>query len=708
MSSSDRPSGETDVRQLLKLYRTEISMAVDDTFPLLHGLADHDVITEDKFKETQSLREKDGCHKALHALLSWLLGRDSASIRSFWTVLFKDYNLERYGRLQAIHSSFPKDVDLSRGHKGRRPPASLKVSSTCRLQGKRKGLEEKESPQSASQSLRCASSPGPPHKVKPPKKPENPEPPRFPLGNGIRSVSASVQRAVAVASSELPGTCGAVEGVLIKQVFESGGSKKCIQVGGEFYTPGKFEEPSGKNKTRSPKPPTRTKATQAPQNVRPAEVELAAPLRMQCLIPLSPALSSLALPNGSPTSKSPPDREAPKGADLELGSLRGRPRAPWEQRFTKLPGLLCDSLVPCWRPSLLGSARDSVTMQADSTHHSQDSLGLSPHLCAASEAPKSTLGTPKASLCPHHICSLGTTGRAELQQSQQNGVPAAPAQPSELHLHQKNDDECAVCRDGGELICCDGCPRAFHLACLEPPLTEIPSGMWRCGCCIVGKVHQDGHHGEDRALHPETSKPKVAASPPCFFSISDASTSSGHLPAPAELRAREAAGSLLGGAITGRTALAFGGEMGGGGVLCCWLTFLCCPPGDGISLWQKLSAEDRCEVCQRSEDVLHCAQCSRAFHWRCHFPANSSRTGGIAKCKLCSQDPALTPGEDTLSSSISALESVKVSGDSSRNEAILNKDELDSLLGENSFDGILQWAFQNMSRPLSEAQSFFS
>ena len=49
-----------------------------------------------------------------------------------------------------------------------------------------------------------------------------------------------------------------------------GGSKKCIQVGGEFYTPNKFEDPAGgKNKTRSSSLKTlvRAKGTQAPAPV---------------------------------------------------------------------------------------------------------------------------------------------------------------------------------------------------------------------------------------------------------------------------------------------------------------------------------------------------------------------------------------------------------------------------------------------------------
>lgn len=38
-------------------------------------------------------------------------------------------------------------------------------------------------------------------------------------------MSASVQRAVTVSSGEVPGTRGAVEGILIQQVFEAG---KCM------------------------------------------------------------------------------------------------------------------------------------------------------------------------------------------------------------------------------------------------------------------------------------------------------------------------------------------------------------------------------------------------------------------------------------------------------------------------------------------------
>jgi hypothetical protein len=37
-----------------------------------------------------------------------------------------------------------------------------------------------------------------------------------------------------------------------------------------------------------------------------------------------------------------------------------------------------------------------------------------------------------------------------------------------------NEDWCAVCRNGGELLCCDTCPRVFHLQCHVPTVTITP------------------------------------------------------------------------------------------------------------------------------------------------------------------------------------------------------------------------------------------
>ena len=47
----------------------------------------------------------------------------------------------------------------------------------------------------------------------------------------------------------------------------------------------------------------------------------------------------------------------------------------------------------------------------------------------------------------------------------------------------KHDDHCRVCHKLGDLLCCETCPAVFHLACLDPPLHEVPNEEWVCSVC---------------------------------------------------------------------------------------------------------------------------------------------------------------------------------------------------------------------------------
>ena len=63
--------------------------------------------------------------------------------------------------------------------------------------------------------------------------------------------------------------------------------------------------------------------------------------------------------------------------------------------------------------------------------------------------------------------------------------------PPEREAEEEEDDDhiefCRVCKDGGELLCCDQCPSAYHPHCLNPPLKDggLPDGKWICPRCSV-------------------------------------------------------------------------------------------------------------------------------------------------------------------------------------------------------------------------------
>lgn len=52
----------------------------------------------------------------------------------------------------------------------------------------------------------------------------------------------------------------------------------------------------------------------------------------------------------------------------------------------------------------------------------------------------------------------------------------------------RNSDECRLCGMDGTLLCCDGCPSAYHTRCIGVMKLAIPEGSWYCPECTINKI----------------------------------------------------------------------------------------------------------------------------------------------------------------------------------------------------------------------------
>jgi hypothetical protein len=65
-------------------------------------------------------------------------------------------------------------------------------------------------------------------------------------------------------------------------------------------------------------------------------------------------------------------------------------------------------------------------------------------------------------------------------------------------LHTTGEERCQICHSPeGEdtMVMCDNCFTGWHMACLNPPLPEVPEGVWVCPHC------RDASFTEERLKH---------------------------------------------------------------------------------------------------------------------------------------------------------------------------------------------------------------
>uniref|UniRef100_A0A7N4PZ13 Chromodomain helicase DNA binding protein 3 n=1 Tax=Sarcophilus harrisii TaxID=9305 RepID=A0A7N4PZ13_SARHA len=108
--------------------------------------------------------------------------------------------------------------------------------------------------------------------------------------------------------------------------------------------------------------------------------------------------------------------------------------------------------------------------------------------------------------CPH--CEkegVQWEAKEEEEEYEEEGEEEGEKEEEDDHM-----EYCRVCKDGGELLCCDACISSYHIHCLNPPLPDIPNGEWlcpRCTCPVLkGRVQ--------KILYWRWGEPPVAAPAP--------------------------------------------------------------------------------------------------------------------------------------------------------------------------------------------------
>ncbi|KAG8079486.1 hypothetical protein GUJ93_ZPchr0007g5584 [Zizania palustris] len=104
------------------------------------------------------------------------------------------------------------------------------------------------------------------------------------------------------------------------------------------------------------------------------------------------------------------------------------------------------------------------------------------------EAIRSELGSRMSELDgSDELCKSTDLRRKRRATAVSNLVSSTPPPEGSSDTEDGNSDECYLCGMDGNLLCCDGCPAAFHSKCVGVVEDLLPEGDWFCPECLIQK-----------------------------------------------------------------------------------------------------------------------------------------------------------------------------------------------------------------------------
>ncbi|KAF4115645.1 hypothetical protein G5714_003134 [Onychostoma macrolepis] len=297
--------------------------------------------------------------------------------------------------------------------------------------------------------------------------------------------------------TQLPVTCGDKEGTLYRDKLPEG--EKCILSKGCWFTPTAFEKFAGKEKCKNWKLSIRCRNTPLKKLIDEDHLQCPPMERrkrtcvqknMNELFPVSSSESSSKETSSGSMEESDPEDFQEQGGRGGGTEFRGRVEEEEEEEDMAGLSVFQAPSLPVTCVSLTGTLyKDRFASGSRGKCIRTEERWFTLEEFVKQELTLTDGHWKKDILC--HGKTLNFLLKKEILRIHSLLCECVKCSTLEQDvMAQNNDDECYVCRSEGDLVCCDGCPRAFHSHCHLPAVHGDSPGEWICTFCVLRNSQQ--------------------------------------------------------------------------------------------------------------------------------------------------------------------------------------------------------------------------
>ncbi|KAI1886698.1 hypothetical protein AGOR_G00198470 [Albula goreensis] len=479
--------------ELLGFFRkkkTEIS-CINQPHIFLSQLRDHDLVQEDVYKKVNRMKSQQQRERMLYQILDRLETDQPHRIRTFWECVFKPHILQRYPELSSLRDSLMEGqnvemeresmVENTRANSRARREETVEESqphpstqhTPCQRRSQTRSQSSQESTSATLINPGSSIQEGGMREIQPgpstQRTPVQRRPQRQPHTESNRSPSQNVESDAFWKKRFLPVNCGNEEGILDKYRLAKG--QDCIRIRGNWVSPSKFEKCGGRASSRKWKESIRCKNITLQQLIQEGHLEYSAQKRRIC-------------PSRGPTM------DSYSGEESDAESMDER-----ESNDDVGMSASEDNCLSVTCGSASGTLHKDRFAREDRGRCIQTgNKWLTPEDFRKESTPVNFRSVKNIIMCQgvslSSLIEQGILKRHSL-------LCECDRCTGETQQDQGNDDFCFICADGGELVCCDQCPRAFHPTCHLPEVEDSMLNyeeIWVCTYCLLKEQSMSTGH----------------------------------------------------------------------------------------------------------------------------------------------------------------------------------------------------------------------